>query len=71
MNESGSALSCCTSGELAPNASAMSGDGFSSSWFTVAISPTLQPALVYGTHGAGATVSGLTGGFDVAGGAGE
>ena len=64
-------MSCFTSGELAPNTSARSGEGFSSSWFTVAISPTLQPAPVYGTHGAGATVSGLTGGFVVAGGVGE
>ena len=49
----------------------MSGVGFSSSWFTVATSPTLQPARVNGTQGAGATVSGLTGGFVVAGGVGE
>ena len=64
-------MSCCASGELAPNAPAMSGTGFSSSWFTVAISPTLQPALVYGTHGAGVTVVGETGVRAVAGGTGE
>ena len=45
--------------------------GFSSSWLAVAISPTLQPALVYGTHGAGATVVGETGEDAVAGGTGE
>ena len=49
----------------------MSKVAFSSSWFTVATSPTLQPARVYGTHGAGATVVGETAGFAVAGGTGE
>ena len=37
----------------------------------MAISPTLQPARVYGTQGAGVTVSGLVGGLEVAGGVGE
>ena len=58
-------------GELAPNASAMSGVVFSSSWFAVATSPTSQPARVNGTHGAGVIVSGVTGCAAVAGGTGE
>ena len=48
----------------------MSGVVFSSSWFAVAMSATLQPARVNGTHGAGVTVVGGTGCLAVAGGTG-
>ena len=48
----------------------MSGVVFSSSWFAVATSPTLQPARVNGTHGAGVIVFGGTGCAAVAGGTG-
>ena len=45
-------------GELAPNTLVMSPLApvpvFSSTVFAVATAPKLQPALVYGTHGAGA-----------------
>src|SRR5690348_2989606 len=44
---------------------------FSSSALATATSPTLQPARVYGTHGAGVTVFGATGVAAVAGGTGE
>ena len=63
--------SCWSSGEPAPKTFGMSTAVFSSSAFAVAISPTLQPARVYGTHGAGVVVVGLTGVFAVAGGTGE
>jgi len=49
----------------------MSGVVFSSSWFAVATSPTLHPARVNGTQGAGVEVSGVTGVDAVAGGTGE
>src|SRR5215469_5919045 len=49
----------------------MSKAEFSSTWLAVATSPTLQPALVNGTHGAGVTVVGETVVDDVAGGTGE
>jgi hypothetical protein len=42
----------CASGELAPNTVVMS-PGFSSTMFAVEKSPTVQPARVNGTHGAG------------------
>ena len=71
MNESWSAASCWASGELAPNAWAMSGVVFSSSWFAVAMSATSQPARVNGTQGAGVTVLGDTACAAVAGGTGE
>ena len=44
---------------------------FSSSWFTGAASPTLQPARVNGTQGAGVMVSGFGAGLVVAGGLAE
>ena len=65
-----SALSCATSGELAPNTLGMSTLVFSSSWLAVDTSPTLQPARVNGTHGAGVIVFGVTGCAAVAGGTG-
>ena len=49
----------------------MSGVVFSSSWFTVATSPTSQPDRVNGTQGAGVLVSGVTVCAAVAGGTGE
>src|SRR6266702_2512664 len=42
------------SGECAPNTCGTSGSVFSSSVFAPATVPKLQPALVYGTQGAGA-----------------
>ena len=66
-----SAFSCWTSGELGPNTLGMSTPVFSSSTFAVATAPTLQPARVYGTQGAGVFVSGVTGWDAVAGGTGE
>src|SRR6266566_3741214 len=42
------------SGDFAPNTVEMSILGFSRIVFAVATEPTLQPARVYGTHGAGA-----------------
>jgi hypothetical protein len=41
---------------------------FSRTWFTEPASPTLQPARVNGTQGAGVVVSGLGAGVVVAGG---
>jgi hypothetical protein len=53
LNESGSALSCATSGEPAPKTVLRSSRVFSSTMFAVEKSPTEQPARVNGTHGAG------------------
>ena len=55
---------------MAPKAWAMSGVVFSSSWFAVAMSATLQPARVNGTQGAGVIVFGTTVCAAVAGGTG-
>ena len=49
----------------------MSTEVFSRSWFTVPVSPTLQPARVNGTHGAGVLLSGAGAGVVVAGGVAE
>jgi hypothetical protein len=53
-----SALSCCTSGEFGPKKFASSGFVFSSTMLAVETSPTLQPARVNGTHGAGGVAGG-------------
>src|SRR6266568_5123128 len=47
-------LTSAASVELAPKTVGMSVAMFSSTVFAVATWPTLQPARVYGTHGAGA-----------------
>ena len=49
----------------------MSTEVFSSSTLAVEKAPTLQPARVNGTHGAGVIVFGVTGVDAVAGGTGE
>src|SRR5260221_14728049 len=51
---SGSALTSAAWDELAPKTVGMSVAMFSSTVFAVATWPTLQPARVNGTHGAGA-----------------
>ena len=56
---------------MAPKTLGMSTEVFSSSWFTVPVSPTLQPARVKGTHGAGVLLSGAGAGVVVAGGVAE
>ena len=66
-----SAFSCWSSGDPAPNTLGMSTAVFSSSSLAVATSPTSQPARVYGTQGAGVTVSGADRVRAVAGGTGE
>ncbi len=55
LNLSGFAAVSSASGELAPNTVGTSTAGFSSTMFAVEKSPTLQPARVNGTHGAGVT----------------
>ena len=64
-------MSWLFSGEFTPNTLGMSTAVFSSSAFATPTSPTLQPARVYGTQGAGVFVSGVTGVAAVAGGTGE
>jgi len=53
-----SAAVCCASGEPAPNTVGTSTAAFSSTMFAVEKSPTVQPARVNGTHGAGVMRSG-------------
>src|SRR5690349_21121653 len=50
----GLAITSAASGEPAPNTVGMSMAVFSRIVFAVATAPKLQPARVYGTHGAGA-----------------
>src|SRR5260370_40567072 len=71
LKESGSALSCWFSGEFTPNTLGMSTAVFSSSALAIETAPTLQPARVNGTHGAGVVWSGGGAGVVVAGGVGE
>ena len=52
----GSAVVCAASGEFGPNTVGMSTAAFSSTMFAVEKSPTVQPARVNGTHGAGVTL---------------
>src|SRR5205085_11190068 len=58
LNRSGSAAVCTASGEPAPNTVGTSTAAFSSTMFAVEKSPTVQPARVNGTHGAGVVRSG-------------
>src|SRR5262249_42003219 len=53
LNGSGFAAVSCASAELAPNTVGTSTAAFSSTMFAVEKSPTVQPARVKGTHGAG------------------
>jgi len=59
------------SGELGPNTFGMSTDVFSRSALAIETSPTLQPARVNGTHGAGVILFGAGAGLVVAGGVAE
>src|SRR5690242_7785102 len=53
LNGSGFAAVSAASGEPAPNTVGTSTAGFSSTMFAVEKSPTVHPARVNGTHGAG------------------
>ena len=67
----GSFASSMASGLFGPKTFGMSSALFSRTMFAVETSPTLQPARVKGTHGAGVSVVGATGATEVAGGTGE
>src|SRR5689334_2843415 len=59
LNGSGLAAVSIASGEPAPNTVGTSTVAFSSTMFAVEKSPTVQPARVNGTHGAGVTRFGV------------